>query len=45
MRRISFAVYRVVNETTYVGLSYYGPSMGNDPYLSFFLSSVVEIPV
>ena len=37
-------IYRVVNETVYVGLSYYGPSMGSDAYLSFFLSAVVEIP-
>lgn len=34
----------VVNETVYVGLSYYGPSMGTDPYFSFFLSSIVEVP-
>jgi len=34
----------VVNETVYVGLSYYGPSMGQDPYWSFFLSALVEIP-
>lgn len=32
------------NETVYVGLSYYGPSLGSNQYLSFFLSSVVEIP-
>lgn len=32
------------NETVYLGLSYYGPSLGNDQYLSFFLSSLVEIP-
>jgi len=35
---------RVVNETVYVGLSYYGPAMGQDAYLSFFLSAVVEVP-
>lgn len=32
------------NETVYLGLSYYGPSLGNNQYLSFFLSSIVEIP-
>lgn len=32
------------NEMVYVGLSYYGPSLGSNEYLSFFLSSAVEIP-
>lgn len=32
------------NETVYVGLSYYGPSLGSNQYLSFLLSSAVEIP-
>ncbi|XP_037903777.1 carcinine transporter isoform X2 [Hermetia illucens] len=32
------------NETVYLGLSYYGPSLGSNQYLSFLLSSVVEIP-
>lgn len=32
------------NETVYLGLSYYGPSLGNNQYLSFFLSCLVEIP-
>ncbi|XP_045626153.2 carcinine transporter [Procambarus clarkii] len=32
------------NETVYVGLSYYGPAMGDNEYLSFFLSCAVEIP-
>ncbi|XP_070494195.1 carcinine transporter [Chironomus tepperi] len=32
------------NETVYLGLSYYGPSLGSNPPLSFFLSSLVELP-
>ncbi|XP_044266487.1 carcinine transporter [Tribolium madens] len=32
------------NEVVYVGLSYYGPSLGNNEYMSFFLSSAIEIP-
>lgn len=32
------------NETVYLGLSYYGPSLGSNPALSFFLSSLVELP-
>ncbi|EEB16195.1 organic cation transporter, putative [Pediculus humanus corporis] len=32
------------NEMVYVGLSYYGPSLDTNAYLSFFLSAVVEIP-
>lgn len=32
------------NETVYLGLSYYGPSLGSNQYVSFFLSSLVELP-
>ncbi|XP_028130359.2 carcinine transporter isoform X1 [Diabrotica virgifera virgifera] len=32
------------NETVYVGLSYYSPSLGNNEYLSFFFAAAVEIP-
>lgn len=32
------------NDMVYVGLSYYGPALGNNEYLSFFLSSAIEIP-
>lgn len=32
------------NNMVYVGLSYYGPSLGTNQYLSFLLSSAVEIP-
>ncbi|XP_039484490.1 carcinine transporter isoform X2 [Drosophila santomea] len=32
------------NETVYLGLSYYGPALGTNQYVSFFLSAVVELP-
>ncbi|CAH0389882.1 unnamed protein product [Bemisia tabaci] len=31
-------------ETVYVGLSYYGPAVGHNQYISFLLSCFVEIP-
>lgn len=31
-------------QTVYIGLSMIGPSMGSNQYLSFFLSSLVELP-
>jgi hypothetical protein len=36
--------HRFANEMVYVGLSYYGPVLGSDHYISFLLSSLVEIP-
>lgn len=32
------------SETVYLGLSYYGPTLGTNQYFSFFLSSLVELP-
>ncbi|XP_067002469.2 carcinine transporter [Anabrus simplex] len=32
------------NEMVYVGLCYYGPALGSNEYISFLLSSLVEIP-
>jgi len=36
--------FRFANDMVYIGLSYYGPSLGQNQYLSFLLSSVVEVP-
>ena len=27
-----------------MGLSYYGPALGENPYFSFFLGSAIELP-
>ncbi|XP_026326759.1 carcinine transporter [Hyposmocoma kahamanoa] len=32
------------SEMVYVGMCYYGPALGSNQYMSFFLSSAVEIP-
>ncbi|KAK0158710.1 hypothetical protein PV328_009685 [Microctonus aethiopoides] len=32
------------NNMVYVGLSYYGPALGNEEHVSFFFSSLAEIP-
>lgn len=37
-------LFRFANDMVYIGLSYYGPSLGQNQYLSFLLSSVVEVP-
>lgn len=39
-----YLFYRFANDMVYIGLSYYGPALGENPYLSFLLSSVVEVP-
>lgn len=31
-------------QTVYIGLSLIGPTMGSNQYLSFFLTSLVELP-
>lgn len=32
------------NETVYLGLSYYGPELGDNAHWSFFFAALVEIP-
>ncbi|KAA0202784.1 hypothetical protein HAZT_HAZT010466 [Hyalella azteca] len=46
MRRKTLLIILVwfANETVYVGLSYYGPVMGDNEHLAFFLSCLVEVP-
>lgn len=44
MKTFLITINWFANETVYLGLSYYGPSLGTNPPLSFFLSSLVELP-
>lgn len=44
LKTILITINWFANTTVYMGLSYYGPVLGSNQYLSFFLSSVVEIP-
>ncbi|ROT64790.1 putative organic cation transporter protein isoform X2 [Penaeus vannamei] len=44
LKVILITIVWFANETVYVGLSYYGPAMGDDEYLSFFLACAVEVP-
>ncbi|XP_074040268.1 carcinine transporter isoform X2 [Leptinotarsa decemlineata] len=44
LKTILITINWFANETVYVGLSYYGPSLGSNEHLSFLLSSAVEIP-
>ncbi|XP_063863454.1 carcinine transporter-like [Scylla paramamosain] len=44
LKAILITIVWFANETVYVGLSYYGPAMGEDEYLSFFLACAVEVP-
>lgn len=44
MKTLLITLNWFANEMVYVGLSYYGPSLGSSQYFSFFLSSLVEIP-
>lgn len=39
-----FITFRFANNMVYVGLSYYGPALGNEEHLSFLFSSLAEIP-
>ncbi|XP_064109359.1 carcinine transporter-like isoform X1 [Macrobrachium nipponense] len=44
LKAILITLVWFANETVYVGLSYYGPAMGDNEYLSFFLACAVEVP-
>ncbi|XP_022095364.1 organic cation transporter protein-like [Acanthaster planci] len=46
LRRKAFIVYFVwlSNNMVYFGLTYFTEDLGSDPYLSFFLAGLVEIP-
>lgn len=44
LKAILITIVWFANETVYVGLSYYGPAMGENEYLSFFLACAVEVP-
>ncbi|OWA54140.1 Carcinine [Hypsibius exemplaris] len=41
---ILMLIMSIVVQVCYYGLGYYAPTLGPNPYLSFFLSSLVEIP-
>ncbi|KAF5306653.1 hypothetical protein FQA39_LY08842 [Lamprigera yunnana] len=44
LKTILITIIWFANSSVYIGLNYYGPALGDNEYLSFFLSSVVEIP-
>ncbi|XP_055342745.1 carcinine transporter-like [Paramacrobiotus metropolitanus] len=44
-RKLLLQMYLSCNVAVcYVGLNFYAPSLAEDPYLGFFLSSVIELP-
>jgi hypothetical protein len=45
IKKVFLVSCRLVNQMVYVGLSYYGPSMTENPYLGFLLSALVDWPV
>lgn len=44
LKTILITLNWLANGSVYVGLSYYGPALGDNEHLSFCLSSLVEIP-